>query len=124
MMSLGQFRFSVKTAAYHATQKTNHYRWQAQPVLGTAPRAQFLGIGAETLNLEGVIYPFYKGGLKQLDAMRTQAQRGKPLLLIDAQGAVQGQYVITTLNEHQTTFCRDGRAQKIDFSLSLTRYHA
>ena len=89
----------------------------------SAPRAQFLGLGEESLTLDGVIYPFYKGGLTQLDAMRSEAARGTPLLLIDAGGTVQGQYIIITINEHQTLFCQDGSAQKIEFTLSLRRYH-
>ena len=118
MMSLGQFRFSTQTAAYQSTQKTNQYRWQQHDVLGSAPRAQFLGLGEETVTLDGVIFPFYKGGLTQLDAMRREAKRGTPLLLIDAGGTVQNTSYHN--QEHQTLFAKMAVPKKLNLPFTET----
>ncbi|TAN71131.1 MAG: phage tail protein, partial [Magnetospirillum sp.] len=95
MMALGGYRFSLSTAAYQDLDRTNEYRWAAQERMGRRSARQFTGPGDETIALSGVILPHYRGGLGQLDAMRAEAGKGKPLMLVDGLGRVWGKYCIT-----------------------------
>ncbi|MDA0782436.1 MAG: phage tail protein [Proteobacteria bacterium] len=122
MMALGDYRFSIATSAYQQLQRTIAYRWQSQDRIGNDPAMQFVGTGAEQINLEGVIYPHFKGGLGQIEGMKSAADNGKPLLLVDGLGQVWRKWVITQIEETREVFLKDGVPRKITFRLSIVRY--
>ena len=124
MMALGSYRFSVDSAAYQELKHSQAYRWQAQERLQRRPAMQFLGAGEESIELSGVIYPHFKGGLEQLDTMRAEANKGQPLLLVDGLGFVWGQWVITQIDEGQSFFQGNGQSLKQSFQLKLVNYGA
>ncbi|WP_353621763.1 phage tail protein [Grimontia kaedaensis] len=124
MMMLGRYRFSVDTAAYEMASRDTGYRWKKHERLGVLPSLQFVGPGDDTLTLEGVLYPHYRGGLGQLTAMRREADKGEPLMLVEGSGYVLGRWVIERISETQRTFARDGTASKIRFVLSLRKEEA
>ena len=124
MMALGSYRFSIDTAAYQELKHSQAYRWQAQERLQRRPAMQFLGAGEESIELSGVIYPHFKGGLDQLDTMRAEASKGQPLLLVDGLGFVWGQWVITQIDEGQSFFQGNGQPLKQSFQLKLVNYGA
>ena len=124
MMALGSYRFSIDSAAYQELKHSQAYRWQAQERLQRRPAMQFVGAGEESIELSGVIYPHFKGGLEQLDTMRTEANKGQPLLLVDGLGFVWGQWVITQIDEGQSFFQGNGQPLKQSFQLKLVNYGA
>ena len=122
MMALGTYRFSIDTAAYDTFKRSQTYRWQSQARVLRRPAQQFLGVGDETIELQGVIYPHLRGGLAQLDGMRAEAAKGEPLLLVDGLGFVWGQWVMTTLEEGQSYLLANGQPLKQTFQLQIMRY--
>ena len=122
MMALGDYRFSIDTAAYDTLKRQQSYRWQAQPRLQRHPALQFMGLGKETLDLQGVIYPDIGGDLGQLDSMRAQANKGEPLLLVDGLGFVWGQWIISHITEEQSLPLSNGQPRKQTFLLQLEYY--
>ena len=122
MMALGSYRFSLDSAAWQELRRSTAYRWQALGRLQRLPAQQFLGPGSETLELKGVIYPHYRGGFKQLDAMRAQAGKGEPLLLVDGLGFIWGQWVVLQVDETQSVLLTNGQPRKLEFQLRLARY--
>ena len=122
MLMLGDYRFSLSTAAYQEWSHSAEYRWPAAERVGRLPARQYLGPGPEEIGLSGVIYPYHKGGLGQLDAMRGEAGRGKPLLMTDGTGRVWGQWVLTRVEETRRVFQANGTPQRIEFRLQLARY--
>ncbi|WP_321392861.1 phage tail protein [Emcibacter sp.] len=122
MMALGEFRFSVNTAAFQELRRVSQYNWQSQNVVGSNPVLQFTGAGEQTITLPGVIYPEYKGGLGQLDTMRALAGKGEPLIMMDGLGRNMGKWVIVTVEETQTRFIESGIPLKQQFTLSLKYY--
>ncbi|TAN72313.1 MAG: hypothetical protein EPN20_03760 [Magnetospirillum sp.] len=58
----------------------------------------------------------------QLDAMRAEAGKGKPLMLVDGLGRVWGKYCITKVHERQSALLGNGAPLKVDFSLDLVLY--
>lgn len=122
MLALGGYRFSVDTAAYQAFSREFSFLWPTQQRVSNSAVAQFTGLGAFKRSLNGVIYPEYKGGLKQVDAMVAEAGRGQPLQLTSGTGDVMGFWCITSIRENATVFHRNGQARKLAFSLELLYY--
>ena len=123
LMRLGEYKFAIETAAYQQLKRTSEWHWPSQHRVWNEPAAQYTGKGDETLSLEGVIYPHYRGGLGQLQAMRAEAdQGGVPLDLSDGQGNNWGKWVITRIEEGQSEFLAGGVPQKQTFRLQLKKY--
>lgn len=122
MLALGPYRFSLNTSAYQSLKRSSEYRWPSIERIGKEPLLQAIGPGCDRIDLDGVIYPHFRGGLGQINAMRDSAQKQEPFLLINGQGNVLGRFVITQIEESQNTFLADGAPRKIEFRLSLERY--
>jgi hypothetical protein len=122
MMQLGVYQFSISTAAYQELSRGSEYRWSAQERVGTNDALQFTGSPGETLELRGVIFPHFKGGLDQITRMRAQASLGIPLPLISLGGRVMGLWVVEAINEGQRIFERGGVPLRQEFEIRLRRY--
>jgi len=122
MMQLGFFQFSIDDATYQRLNRSTEYRWARQSRIGANDALQFTGYGPETIEMEGVIYPHFKGGLKQVDRMRTQAGIGIPLPLVTGQGRILGLWVVEGITEGQEVFARQGVPLRQDFTMRMSRY--
>ena len=122
LMRLGNFKFSLSSAAYQRISRESEYRWDSTERIGRRPGLQYIGPGSERITLPGDIYPEYAGGWGQLEAMRTEAAQGAPLLLVDGRGLVHGLWVIIRVSEVQSYFSPDGTPRKMSFELQLSRY--
>lgn len=122
MMKLGEFKFSISTAAYQSFSRSSGFRWQAQERFGQMPAYQFTGLGNDEITLSGDIYPSYAGGIHQVDWMRFYAGQGKPLMMVDGKGYVWGKWVILSIDESQEIFFDNGVARKQTFNLKISRY--
>ena len=122
MMSFGNYRFSVESAAYQDFKRHLSIRWQSQERLVRQPALQFIGLGEETIELAGVIYPHYRGGLQQIEQLREEAIKGEPQLLVDGLGNVWGLWVVSSVEENQSFFLQGGRPLKQTFQLNLIKY--
>ncbi|SDK67492.1 phage tail protein [Billgrantia gudaonensis] len=121
MMTFGMFVFGLSTAAYQELQRQTAWRHQAQGRVGRRPARQFLGIGEESITLNGTLLPQFTGGQQSLDQLREMANQGAAWPLIEGTGTYYGLYVIASLNERKSNFMRDGAAQQIEFDLTLER---
>ena len=121
MLALGPYRFSLNTSAYQTLKRSSEYRWPSIERIGKEPLLQAIGPGCDRIDLDGVIYPHFRGGLGQINAMRDSAAKQEPLMLINGLGEVLGRFVITQIEETQNTFLADGAPRKIEFRLSLER---
>ena len=122
MLALGDFRFSLNTAAYSELKRNCAYRWSSVERLNTRPARQFIGMGEEIITLTGMILPHYKGGLNQIEILKTLAGNGEPLIMIDGKGIAWGQWVILSIEETQTFFTANRLPRKITFVLNLGHY--
>lgn len=126
LMALGEsptkFRFMMETAGYQTLKRNNTYRWSAQARLQDRPTRQFVGVGDESLDIEGIVYPNLAGGLGQIEQLREMANLGEPMILADGLGFVWGRYVVLSLQEGRTFLLADGRPRKQTFTLQLSHY--
>lgn len=122
MMGLGTFRFGVNRASYQNLKRVAEYRWTHLDRIGRDPAAQFLGPGVQTVTMDGVIYPHFRGGLRQVEGMRLAARAGQPMMLVDGLGFVLDQWVVTRVDEAKGVFMADGAPRRIAFTLTLQSY--
>ena len=118
-LSLGDYRFGIETAAYEDIKRMWEWRWAQQDVLGAKPFQQYVGPGHTGLSIAGYVTPHFKGGLRQVDAMRAEADKGEPLQVVDSLGNVWGDFVITKIAETRRDIGPAGLPLRIEFSLTL-----
>ena len=122
MLGLGEFRFEIATAAYQKFTHNQSWRWPEQARINRDPALQFVGRNVGEIELDGVIYPSFKGGLGQIEAMRTLANAGRPQQLVDGLGRIWGAWVITEIGDTRTVFADDGQPRKLEFRIKLKAY--
>lgn len=76
MLQLGAFQFGINTAAHQGLNRSDGWRWPAQERIGQEAALQHIGPAETTITLDGVIFPEWRGGFGQLDAMGGQAGWG------------------------------------------------
>jgi phage protein U len=123
MMTLGGFQFGINTAAYQELVRSTEWRWPAQDRFGLPPALQFTGPGNETISLPGVIYPEWRGGAGQIEAMRSMAALGDPVAMVSGGGAYLGMWVIEGIEEKQGVFGDAGVPRKQEFTLKLRAFY-
>jgi phage protein U len=122
MMMLGGYQFQLETAAYQNLKRVDSWGWPTQDRILNMAAAQYTGKDAATIDLEGTIYPTFKGGLGQVEAMRGEADKEEPLMLVAGTGAVLGRWTILSITETQTIFFANGVAKKRVFALKLQKF--
>ncbi|MBD8268872.1 phage tail protein [Pseudomonas fluorescens] len=116
------YYFNLDTAAFDELTRSTEFRWASQERLSRRPAQQAVGMGDEKLTLKGTIYPGFKGGLKQLDTLRTIGGRLQPLTLTTGYGEVIGTWCLKSINEEQGALLHGGIPRKQVFTLEFTRY--
>ncbi len=116
------YYFNLDTAAFDELSRSTEFRWASQERLTRRPAQQTVGIGEEKLTLKGTIYPGFKGGLKQLDTLRSIGAWRQPLTLTTGYGEVIGTWCLKSINEEQATLMHGGIPRKQGFTLEFARY--
>jgi len=122
MLALGGYFFSVDTAAFQQLDHLRAWNWVEDEVIDQAPNLQFTGAAAETITLEGTIYPQYKGGTLQMEALSLLAGRGVPMLMVSGVGMVLGFWVIVSIEQKKNKFIGGGQPRRIEFFIHLKRF--
>ena len=122
LLTLGNYQFGMSTAAHESLARTKAYRWVTQYRLGREPASQYVGPGQQTISLKGTIYPHFRGGLGQIDNMKTEADVGEPLTLVDGLGYNLGRWVIKKITDTESNYVGEGLPRRVDFSLDLEAY--
>ncbi len=122
MMALGPFRFSIETAAYQTLERHDEYRWEPLDRIGRHPAMQFLGPGVTSVVLPGVVYPHWRGGGNQIQAMRAVAGTGAPHQLVSGYGRIFGPFVVLAIDETESFHFKDGAPRKQEFTIELASY--
>jgi phage protein U len=119
--ALGMFVFSTDTALFDELQRRREWRHAASDRLGARAASQYVGPGEDTITLTGQIVPEMAGKYSSLDTLAAMADQGEAYPLINGAGYIFGTYVITGMDETQSTMIDLGVARKTAFTLSLRR---
>jgi phage protein U len=114
--------FNLDTAAFDELNRSTAFRWAAQERLTRRPAQQAVGMGEDKITLKGAIFPAFKGGLKQLNTLRSIGKRLQPLMLTTGYGEVLGNWCLTSVNEEQTALLPGAIPRKQGFTLEFVRY--
>lgn len=121
LMALGMFLFEIGTLAYDEMQRKTDWQHARSARVGARDATQYVGPGDETISLSGKVYAEIADGRVSLDDLRTMANDGEALPLVDGSGTVYGNFVIAALDERHAFLMADGRARRIDFGIDLLR---
>ncbi|NBB09532.1 phage tail protein [Pseudomonas sp. SLFW] len=116
------FFFNQDTAAFDELSRTSAFRWATQERLTRRPAQQAVGMGEDKLTIKGAIFPTFKGGLTQLNRLRSIGERLQPLMLTTGYGEVLGTWCLVNINEEQSALLQGGIPRKQSFTLEFTRY--
>lgn len=121
MMALGLFVFMLETVPYQQLQQRFAWRLASNSRVGKRPARQFLGPDDETITLSGVLMPELTGGDTALSLLKLMADQGKAWPLIEGTGMIYGFYAIESIDTTRSDFFSDGKARRIEFTITLKR---
>ncbi|WP_198325356.1 phage tail protein [Pseudomonas alkylphenolica] len=114
--------FNLDTAAFDELRRQTAFRWAGQERLSRSIAQQAVGQGEDKLSLKGAIFPGHKGGLKQLDTLRSIGRNLRPLGLTTGYGEVLGNWCLLSVEEEQSSLLAGGIPRKQGFSLEFVSY--
>ncbi|MBO4406052.1 MAG: phage tail protein [Alphaproteobacteria bacterium] len=146
-MILGDFQFNLKTMTPNTMTRSTEYNWSDTERVGDLPNLQNLGVSKDQIEIEGVFYPKFNkensvvSGLgnsvtskimnflnlsenseySSIEAIRSSDLCKIASNLINDNGEILGKFVISSIKETQSYFGRNGKPQKIEFTLILKR---
>lgn len=122
LMSLDMFIFEIGTLPFTELRQRWEWRFAEGDRFRHRAAQQFLGPGAETVDLTGALYPGDGiGDYFSFDTIREMALEGRAYTLSAGTGEILGEFTIRTLERTSTLFFVDGAPRKSDFSLQLVR---
>ncbi|AZC49703.1 phage tail protein [Pseudomonas chlororaphis] len=116
------YYFNLDTAAFDELRRSTEFRWASQERLTRRPAQQAVGMGEEKITLKGTIFPGFKGGIKQLDTLRSIGARLAPVTLTTGYGDVLGTWCLKSLEDDQSELMQGGIPRKQGFTLEFVRY--
>lgn len=116
------YYFNLDTAAFDELRRQSSFRWTGQERLSRSPAQQAVGLGEERISIKGAIFPTFKGGLGQLQTLRSIGRHLRPLTLTTGYGEVLGTWCLTGINEDQSNLLAGGIPRKQGFSLEFVSY--
>ncbi|MDC7675392.1 phage tail protein [Asticcacaulis machinosus] len=121
MMALGSFIFELASLPYQELQRQTAYRHATTDRFGARPAAQYLGEGDDTITLTGALVGGGLGRFASMDEIRDLAATGDAYTLVSGSGDVLGEWYIANIAQNDSTFMKDGKPRKADFTILLKR---
>ncbi|QXH50343.1 phage tail protein [Pseudomonas fakonensis] len=116
------YYFNLDTAAFDQLRRQTRFRWAGQERLGREGAQQAVSLGEENISIRGAIFPGFKGGLGQLQTLRSIGRQLLPLSLTTGYGEVLGNWCLTNIEEDQSLLQAGGIPRKQGFSLEFVSY--
>jgi len=116
------YYFNLDTAAFDQLRRQTRFRWAGQERLSRESAQQAVSLGEESINIRGAIFPGFKGGLGQLQTLRSIGRQLLPLSLTTGYGEVLGTWCLTSVEEEQSVLLAGGIPRKQGFSLEFVSY--
>ncbi|MDF0730557.1 phage tail protein [Pseudomonas entomophila] len=116
------YYFNLDTAAFDQLRRQTRFRWAGQERLSRETAQQAVSLGEESISIRGAIFPTFKGGIGQLQTLRSIGRQLLPLSLTTGYGEVLGTWCLTSIEEEQGNLLAGGIPRKQGFSLEFTSY--
>ena len=115
-VSLDTTPFSIDEVDRNATAD-----FAVKPVLGAAPRREFMGEGDDTIVLTGQILPSVIGGLTELETLHGFRRAGQRLPVMRGDGRMMGWFVITQVQEGHKNLLDGGVGFTLQHTVTLVK---
>lgn len=116
------YYFNLDTAAFEELRRQTSFRWVGQERLTRSAAQQAVSLGEEKINIRGAVFPALKGGLGQLQTLRSFGRLLRPLSLVTGYGQVLGNWCLTSIDEEQRYLLAGGIPRKQGFTLEFVSY--
>ncbi|PWB34622.1 phage tail protein [Pseudomonas sp. SDI] len=116
------YYFNLDTAAFDELRRQTSFRWVGQERLARSVAQQAVSLSEEKISIRGAIFPGFKGGLGQLQTLRSIGRQLCPLSLTSGYGEVLGNWCLTGIDEDQSSLLAGGIPRKQGFSLEFVSY--
>lgn len=119
---LKPYYFNLDTAAFDELSRKTAFRWAGQERLTRDISQQAVGQGEDRLTIKGAIFPLFRGGIGQLNVLRSIGRRLQPLTLTTGYGEVLGTWCLLSVDEEQAALLAGGIPRKQGFNLEFVAY--
>lgn len=119
---LKPYYFNLDTAAFDELTRKTAFRWAGQERLTREIAQQAVGQGEDKLTIKGAIFPLFRGGIGQLNELRSIGRRLQPLTLTTGYGEVLGTWCLLSVDEEQGALLPGGIPRKQGFNLEFVAY--
>ena len=119
---LKPYYFNLDTAAFDELTRKTAFRWVGQERLTREIAQQAVGQGEDKLTIKGAIFPLFRGGIGQLNELRSIGRRLQPLTLTTGYGEVLGIWCLLSVDEEQGALLPGGIPRKQGFNLEFVAY--
>jgi len=119
---LKPYFFNLDTAAFDELTRKTAFRWAGQERLTREIAQQAVGQGEDKLTIKGAIFPLFRGGIGQLNELRSIGRRLQPLTLTTGYGEVLGTWCLLSVDEEQGAMLAGGIPRKQGFNLEFVAY--
>lgn len=119
---LKPYYFNLDTAAFDELSRKTAFRWAGQERLTRDIAQQAVGQGEDRLTIKGAIFPLFRGGIGQLNELRSIGRRLQPLTLTTGYGEVLGTWCLLSVDEEQAALLAGGIPRKQGFNLEFVAY--
>ena len=116
------FYFNLDTAGFDSLKRTTAFTWAAQERLSRSKAQQAVGLGEDKITITGLIMPTFKGGLAQLQRLRSIGKDLLPLSLSTGYGEMLGKWCLTSVLDDQSVMLAGGIPRKQAFTLEFISY--
>lgn len=123
MLSLGSFKFSIKSAAYSELTKSWSWRWSGQSLIGQSDKLMITGKEPVRINIAGEVSALFNNvGVNQIESLAKLGDEMKPQLLVSGLGDILGYWCMTSVKETNTKFMAGGLPRLQTFEAELIYY--
>ncbi|MCM8910912.1 phage tail protein [Pseudomonas inefficax] len=119
---LKPYHFNLDTAAFDELTRKTAFRWAGQERLTREIAQQAVGQGEDRLTIKGAIFPLFRGGIGQLNELRSIGRRLQPMTLTTGYGEVLGTWCLLSVDEEQGALLAGGIPRKQGFNLEFVAY--
>ncbi len=124
------YYFNVDTTGFQRLTRSSSYAWKDQARLGRRSAQQSVGLGPETLTLNGVVMPLFiragdtsqRVGWNQPRMLRDIAQLREPVHLGTGRGDDLGNWCLSKITETQEALFANGVPRQQTLDLEFIRY--
>ncbi|MDM9555670.1 phage tail protein [Pseudomonas asiatica] len=121
-LKIKPYYFNLDTAAFDELTRKTAFRWAGQERLTREIAQQAVGQGEDKLTIKGAIFPLFRGGIGQLNELRSIGRRLQPLTLTTGYGEVLGTWCLLSVDEEQGALLAGGIPRKQGFNLEFVAY--